>query len=95
MPNLDYIRLLWRPSGRGKAQCAPNPDYPEGIHVDITEGKLPYCLVEPPYPAPECGLWLIECDRCEYSLAITAAGRPDDPRTVRIPCNREFTYAPD
>jgi len=73
------------PSGRGKAQCPPDPNYPEGIPLDVSQGR-PSCLVTLPYPAPECGLWIVTCRKCLTSVAITAAGRPDDPTSVRIPC---------
>lgn len=73
-------------SGRGKAQCPPNPDYPHGIEVDATNGQAVACLVDLPYPAPECGYFLVICDMCGFSAAITVAGRPDDPVNVKIPC---------
>jgi C4-type Zn-finger protein len=41
---------------------------------------------ELPYPAKRCGLFLVICDKCGYSAAITTAGRPDDPRKVTLPC---------
>jgi len=44
------------------------------------------CLVELPYPAPECGYWHIKCATCGMVVAITAVGRPDDPVRVKIPC---------
>ena len=81
----DAISVEFKPSGRGKARSAPNPDYPDGCHVDITEGQTG-CSVALPYPAPECGAWIVRCAACGMSVAITAAGRPDDPRSVRIPC---------
>jgi hypothetical protein len=79
--------ITFVPSGRGKAQCPSNPDYPDGIHLDArTKPGEAYCLVELPYPAPECGQFHVQCGRCSLSLLITAAGRPDDPRSLRIPC---------
>jgi hypothetical protein len=60
-------------SGRGKAQCAPNPDFPEGISFDLA-GPLTSCDVHLPYPAPECGHFEVLCDLCGYSIALTAAG---------------------
>lgn len=84
--------IEFKASGRGKARCAPNPAYPDGKELDITEG-LQGCLVDLPYPAPECGLWLVKCHACERGIiAVTAAGRPDDPKNVKIPClNRCYT----
>lgn len=78
----------FKPSGRGKAQCAPNPAYPNGIDIDISEGK-DACLAELPYPAPECGAWIVSCPKCGTVNACTAAGRPDDPRTFTMPCKAE------
>jgi hypothetical protein len=70
-----------------KAKCPSNPAYPNGMDVDIA-GEAPGCTVQlDPYPAPECGHWLIKCPVCGHTAAITAAGRPDDARSVRIPCN--------
>lgn len=74
-------------SGRGKAQCAPNPDYPNGIKIVITDDVK--CKVDLPYPAPECGHWSIHCSACGLTVAVTAAGRPDDPISIEIPCNVE------
>ena len=73
------------PSGRGKARCAPDPHYPKGKHIDISESRLS-CSVELPYPAPECGHLLIRCELCSMYIAVTAAGRPDDPTSIVFPC---------
>lgn len=79
-------RIKFVASGRGKAQCPPNPDYPNGIHVDLTKGSRPCCEVDLPYPAPECGFYDITCSLCGMRVAITSVGRPDDPVAARIPC---------
>jgi hypothetical protein len=81
----DAIRVEFEPSGRGKARCARNPDYPGCCHIDVTEGR-PGCSVNLPYPAPECGEWIVLCAACGMCVGVTAAGRPDDPRSVHIPC---------
>lgn len=73
------------PSGRGKAQCPSNPVFPQGIVVDISDGKIA-CTKELPYPAPECGAWLVKCVACNVSYAVTAAGRADDPISLTMPC---------
>lgn len=67
-------------------QCAPNPDYPKGIDIDISQGMPDACIAELPYPAPRCGAMIVRCGECGASVALTVAGRPDDPRTVKIPC---------
>lgn len=69
-----------------KAVCAPNPDYPEGMDVDLTEPQATACQTAIPYPAECCGVWLLQCTACGTSVAVTAAGRPDDVRSVKIPC---------
>lgn len=85
--------ITFEPSGRGKAQCPSDPNYPKGIAVPCPPNLVVSCFVELPYPAPECGLWIITCDRCECSMAVTAAGRPDDPVSVYMPCGREVARA--
>lgn len=75
----------FKASGRGKARCEANPDYPDGVHLDMAQEKSG-CDVELPYPAPECGYFLVKCETCGSNAAITAAGRPDDPRTAKLPC---------
>jgi len=79
--------VTFHPSGRGKAQCPSDPDYPKGkkIVIDVQ----PNCEVALPYPAPECGQYLIRCKTCHASLMITAAGRLDDPVSVTMPCRSE------
>jgi hypothetical protein len=74
---------------RREPQCPPNPDYPHGIDVDLTHGAEPSCSTTLPYPALRCGLWIIECEKCGLRVAVTAAGRIDDPRSVKMPCKAE------
>lgn len=82
----DSHLIEFIPSGRGKAQCPPNPEYPNGIDVNAAGRAEASCKVNLPYPAPECGLYRVGCNQCEMSVAVTAAGRPDDPRSVTMPC---------
>ena len=79
--------VTFRKSGRGKAQCPPDPDYPNGkkIAIDVQ----PNCEVSLPYPAPECGQFFVKCKACEAFIIVTAAGRPDDPISVTVPCRKE------
>jgi hypothetical protein len=69
-----------------KAQCEPNPNYPNGIDIDT--GERPACKVDLPYPAECVGTWLVVCEECESAAAVTAAGRPDDPKSLALPCNK-------
>lgn len=67
-------------------KCAPNPDYPLGIDIDASEGATVTCKASLPYPAQFCGVWRVKCLDCGYVAAVTAAGRVDDPRSVRVAC---------
>lgn len=71
---------------RGAPQCPANPAYPNGVDVDRVMLGVASCKTELPYPAPERLIWRVRCRRCGYVLLITAAGRPDDPRSVTLPC---------
>jgi hypothetical protein len=80
--------ITFVPSGRGKARCPSDPAYPNGVAIDPVGHDAPaWCLVKLPYPAPECGVHRIDCSLCALQVLVTAAGRPDDPVSVRIPCN--------
>lgn len=81
---LIAVTVTFVPSGRGKARCAANPDYPNGLDIKIEQE--PSCTVALPYPAPECGHWNLSCGKCGLTVAVTAAGRPDDPKSVQVPC---------
>lgn len=78
--------VQFQPSGRGQAQCEPDPNYPHGKAVDGMQKGQPGCTVTLPYPAPECGFYLVACKLCQLTVCITAAGRADDPTTVKVPC---------
>lgn len=78
------LNVTWKDSGR-EPQCPADPAYPNGKDVDVSGGG-DFCMIDLLYPAPRCGLWLVRCDRCGKSVAITAAGRPDDPRSVKLAC---------
>lgn len=78
--------ITFKPSGRGKAQCEPNPAFPNGVTMNLVTPGAPSCTINLPYPAPECGMWRVKCKRCPFTVWITAAGRVDDPRVVMIAC---------
>lgn len=80
-----YMDIKWVDAGR-EPQCAPNPEYPNGIDLDGSEGAEAYCDVALPYPAKRCGVYHIHCGLCGIKVACTTAGRHDDPRSVRIAC---------
>lgn len=75
----------WHDSGR-EPQVKPNPAYPTGIDVvGVKPGELG-CRVALPYPARRCGAYKVVCKLCGYRLILSTAGRPDDPRSVSVPC---------
>ena len=80
------FHVEFKPSGRGKAQCPPDPQFPNGVTINAANHGQPFCEVALPYPAPECGHYVVRCSLCDMSVAITAAGRPDDPRSLTMPC---------
>lgn len=77
--------ITWVDIGR-EPQVAPNPAFPNGIDVMVGTVLQNRCKSDLPYPAPRCGLHHVVCGICGISAAITAAGRPDDPRSVSLPC---------
>lgn len=82
---MGEITITWLSRNR-KAQVPPNPNYPDGI--DIDSGRRPACRVELPYPAECVGLHYVACNDCKSNMMITAAGRPDDPKSVMLPCKQ-------
>ena len=79
------MKIMWLDAGR-TAQCAPDPRYPLGMDVDMSAGAEVTCKANVPYPAPRCGQHFIHCETCGQKVIVTAAGRADDPRTVRVAC---------
>lgn len=78
----------WVDSGY-RAQEPANSAYPDGVKIDLSQGAKWSCVVELAlYPAPRCGYFIISCNRCGHRAMVTAAGRRDDPRSVRLACKR-------
>jgi hypothetical protein len=75
---------VWR--SRLPAQSQPNPEFPYGLAMDLRTGPGLACKVALTYPAPGVGTWLLTCVNCGMTLAVTAAGRADDPTEVTITC---------
>jgi hypothetical protein len=82
---MSHHKIVWKDRGLEPRE-QPNPEYPEGIDLDISGGVTPACVVTLPYPARRIGLYLVECELCGVRVACTTAGRPDDPRSVKIAC---------
>lgn len=79
------LTAKWHDRNR-EPQCAPDPAFPNGMDVDMSDGAARTCSIELPYPAKRCGIYVIQCDKCGQTNAMTTAGRPDDPRTVLMGC---------
>jgi hypothetical protein len=79
------FKITWAPNGK-TATCKANPAYPEGVDLDPEPKVAIACSTALPYPAPACGTHIVECLICGLRVAVTAAGRPDDPRSLRLPC---------
>jgi hypothetical protein len=82
-----HLSVKWIDAER-EPRAAPNPTFPNGVDVDLTNGALVTCQTPLDYPAPRCGAYVIECERCGQRVIVTTAGRRDDPRSVRIACER-------
>lgn len=84
----EQFQIEWVDAGR-EPQYAPNPSYPNGIDIRSPRSGLKgfkFCVVKLSYPAKRCGAYVIECMRCGSRVAVTTAGRPDDPRSVELDC---------
>ena len=88
MAKIDF-KIEWIDSGREPTQI-PDPRYPQGIDLDVTDGAIVNCVVLLPYPARRCGIYYIECKRCGVNGIVTTAGRPDDPRSICMPCKIKY-----
>ena len=85
MSDNAHFSVEWFDRGR-EPQCKPNPNFPEGVDLDSSGGSEPTCTVDLPYPAVRCGYYFIECETCGLRAIATTAGRPDDPRSIKLAC---------
>jgi hypothetical protein len=82
----SQFTINWVDFGR-EPQCASDPKYPRGIDIDLrSNSKQTHCRIPLPYPAKRCGLYNIICKNCGLNIALTTAGRADDPRSVTMAC---------
>lgn len=79
------IKVEWIDRGY-EPQSPPDPAYPQGMDFDLTQ-RHPGCQVAVPCPARRCGFYVLTCERCGSNAVVTTAGRPDDPRSVRLKCH--------
>lgn len=87
------LSVAWRKRARvenGVARTtpgvAPDPAFPEGVDIDLSEGHPRTCAARLPHYAGLLGMYEVRCMVCDLSVAITSAGRADDPRLIRVPC---------
>jgi len=80
------LKVQWIDRGL-EPKSPPNPEYPNGIDLSmVTDPDAKTCSTRLPYPAKRIGYFVVECDICGLHTAVTTAGRPDDPRSLRVPC---------
>lgn len=87
MASYKHFTVDWAWRSHEPAKCPPNPDYPDGKVITAPPGET-YCNLPLLHPAPGVGTWIVTCNRCGLKLAITTAGRPDDPKAVQAICKR-------
>jgi len=69
---MSALSVEWLDRGR-EPKCAPNPKFPLGIDVDLSQGH-PSCATQLPYPAKRCGVYVVKCSVCAASVGVTTAG---------------------
>jgi hypothetical protein len=90
MADNKHFKVEWFDLQR-EPQCPPDPAYPDGVDLDVVQERVvPSCLITLPYPAKRCGQYLLECRLCGLTAACTTAGRPDDPRSIKLACRMDF-----
>jgi hypothetical protein len=67
-------------------RAKPDPQYPTGIDLDLSKGASATCTVQLPYPAKRIGCYSVRCEQCGTTAIVTTAGRPDDPRSIKLAC---------
>lgn len=87
MEQKTQFRVKWIDRGL-EPQCASNHAYPKGIDLNVANGAVNSCVCQLPYPAKRIGAYVVDCLACGFRGACTAAGRPDDPRSIEMPCKR-------
>jgi hypothetical protein len=79
------LKAKWIDGGR-EPQHPPDPRYPDGIGLDLSNGAIATCSMPLPYPARRCGCYVVTCSVCHQHNIVTTAGRRDDPRSVKLAC---------
>lgn len=79
------LRAKWIDGGK-EPSVAPNPSYPDGVDIDMSQNAAATCATDLEYPAMRIGHHLVTCKKCGLRVAVTTAGRSDDPRSVKVAC---------
>jgi hypothetical protein len=80
------ISVKWIDRFREPTQ-PPHRQFPNGVDISLcAHSGEKFCETALPYPAKRCGYYSVLCETCGFSAVITTAGRPDDPKSVRLPC---------
>jgi hypothetical protein len=79
------MKVTWIDHGRDPKH-PPDPDYLNGMDLDVSGGAVKTCLTALPYPAARCGMYVLHCETCGMRTVVTTAGRVDDPRSIKIAC---------
>jgi hypothetical protein len=81
----DHLTVVWIDDGC-EPLSAPDPNFPAGRDIGLSGDAVATCRTDLPWPAKRCGVYVVECRRCGTKVAVSTAGRPDDPRSLIIPC---------
>jgi hypothetical protein len=79
------LKVTWVDDHR-EPKHPPDPRYPDGVDLDMSLKAIDTCVTPLPYPARRCGQYVIACDICRQRILVTTAGRPDDPRSIKVAC---------
>ena len=79
------LEVLWFDRTLARSD-APDPEYPEGVDLDLCRDIGPACWTALRYPARGPGYYHIACTRCGSATGCMTKGQTDDPRSIRLPC---------
>jgi len=90
---MKQFEINWHQRG-GPPRSKPNPLYPHGIDLDLSDGASRTCTTALPYPTEKkvLGMLMIHCTKCGLLGTVTTAGRPDDPRSIKLACKGKHRF---